>query len=706
VLWPKTTKLCSVRSTRARWFKTIPLAGVAAALCAVSAPADPLADLKAAEAALEAKQYAAVLKLAEPLEKRLPKLADYSAFFTASAQLGLKNYAAVPQALSAVWKQTPSSPLAARAYMLAAQSYELAGSPKDAVEILRKNYASLPQPQGDLAIAAAFAAAGDNVSAAVYDQRVYYNFPNSGEAAQAAAELTRLKSVLGDTYPPSMPNAMLSRALKLLEGGQLQQARKELEALIPRLGGTERDLARVRIGVADYDAKQTAAAQRYLRSLENLSPEADAERLYYLLLCARRLNNDEEIAALLERLNRSYPESKWRLQALVATANRYLTGNQPEAYEPLYRACYESFPKEPQAATCHWKVAWNHYLRRRADSADLLREHLKQFPASEDSSAALYFLGRLAENAHDSSTAIAYYSETVREYPNQYYATQARARLARLGPGAPAPAAIEFLHSIPFPERMRVKSFAASLSVAARIERAKMLESAGMDSWAQGELRFGAQVEDQPYLIAMELASLSSRTQPSQAIRYIKHYAGGYLYLPIDSAPLRFWTLAFPLPYRTELERYSTQNGLDPFLVAALIRQESEFDPKVVSNANARGLTQIVPSTGRELSRHLRQPYSTAKLFQPAFNLQLGTYYLQSLAEQTGGKIEAALAAYNAGLSRARAWLTWGDFQEPAEFIETVPFSQTRDYIQTVLRNAELYRRIYGAPFETASAKP
>jgi soluble lytic murein transglycosylase len=177
----------------------------------------------------------------------------------------------------------------------------------------------------------------------------------------------------------------------------------------------------------------------------------------------------------------------------------------------------------------------------------------------------------------------------------------------------------------------------------------------------------------------------------------MKHYAGDYLYLPIESAPLQFWTLAFPLPYRADLERFSKKNGLDVFLVAALIRQESEFDPKVVSYANARGLTQILPSTGRELSRRLKlQPYSVAKLFQPSYNLQLGTYYLQSLTEQTGGRIEAALAAYNAGLSRARSWLGWGDFQEPAEFIETVPFYQTRSYIQTVLRNADMYRRVYG----------
>jgi soluble lytic murein transglycosylase len=180
-------------------------------------------------------------------------------------------------------------------------------------------------------------------------------------------------------------------------------------------------------------------------------------------------------------------------------------------------------------------------------------------------------------------------------------------------------------------------------------------------------------------------------------MRYIKHYASDYLFLPIESAPLQFWMLAFPLPYRQEIERFSKQNGLDFFLMAALIRQESEFDPKVISYANARGLTQIMPGTGRELSRRLKLPYSLSRLFQPTFNLQLGTYYLESLNQQTGGRIEAALAAYNAGLSRARSWLGWGDFREPAEFIETVPFSQTRTYIQSVLRNAYVYRKIYGA---------
>ena len=96
------------------------------------------------------------------------------------------------------------------------------------------------------------------------------------------------------------------------------------------------------------------------------------------------------------------------------------------------------------------------------------------------------------------------------------------------------------------------------------------------------------------------------------------------------------------------------------------------------------------------MSRRLKvAPYSTLSLFQPAVNLRLGTYYLKMLDTQVGGKVEVALAAYNAGLTRARTWLTWGEFREPSEFIETVPFTQTRGYIQAVLRNADTYRRVY-----------
>ena len=502
-----------------------------------------------------------------------------------------------------------------------------------------------------------------------------------------------------------MPNAMLARAFKLLDAGSSVRAKKELDSIVAKLGGAERDLARVRIGVADFNMKETLRAQKYLESLEVSSPEPDAERLCYLALCARRLKNRDQVDAALEQLARLYPQSKWRLDALVSDANSHLIENSLETYEPLYRACYESFPNDPQAAMCHWKVAWGHYLRRRPDAADLLRAHVRLFPASEDTPAALYFLGRLAEGANDAGSARAYYDEIVREYPNYYYTTLARGRLVKVS-AAPAASVNGFLRAIAFPQRARRLNFQPNEIARERLERARMLVQAGLEDWAEGELRFGAQTEDQPYVLATELASISARREgPGQAMRYIKRYAGGYLMMPLDSAPVEFWKLAFPLPYRTELEKFSKQNGIDPFLMAALIRQESEFNPKVISAANARGLTQILPSTGRELSRRLKvRPYSTARLFQPAVSLEFGSFYFKMMADSLGGNFEAALAAYNAGLSRAHAWLSWGDFREPAEFVETVPFSQTRTYIQTVLRNADVYRRLYGTALQPSQA--
>jgi soluble lytic murein transglycosylase len=705
VPWPKTMRRCLARIIRVRSHKPLAAAAVAAlaALCLVlslGAAPDPLADLKVGASALESKRYAAAADSLKGLAKRLPKLADYAGWLEASAQFGLKNYAAATAALDPVWKQTPASPLTAKAYLLAAQAAIQSGtsSPngaQTAVDLLRKNYAALPQPQGDLALARAFAAAGDSISAAVYNQRVYFGYPASGEAAEAGAELTRLHTEMGDNYPPSMPNAMLGRALKLLDAGQIKEGRKELEGLVPQLGGADRDLARVRIGVADYDAQDTAAAHRELAALESLAPDADAERLYYLLQCARRLNNQEEVTSIVDQLGRLYPASPWRLQALVAAANRYLIENQMDAYEPLYRACYESFPKNSEAAVCHWKVVWGHYLRRRSDAADMLRAHLRLFPAAESASAALYFLGRLAEDARDLSGAQTYFDEVAREYPNQYYAVLARDRLTKSASGAPSPQVTEFLRTIAFPKRARTESFQAGTAAAARIERAKLLEQAGFADWAEQELRFGAKNGDQPYLMALQLASLSA-PKPDQALHFIKAYAGGYLFVPLDAAPREFWTFAFPLPFRAEVESLSKQNGLDPFLMAALIRQESEFNPKAVSKTGARGLAQIQPATGRELSRRLKlTSYSSAALFQPHVNLELGTYYLKSLLGQVGGREDAALAAYDAGLTHARAWLSWGDFREPAEFIETIPFTETHAYVQGVLRNAELYRRLY-----------
>lgn len=340
------------------------------------------------------------------------------------------------------------------------------------------------------------------------------------------------------------------------------------------------------------------------------------------------------------------------------------------------------------------------YLRDPVTAATLLREHLTRYPDSDRVSTALYFLGRLAESRSDLGTARVYYEKIDKAFPNYYYAMLARERLAlqAISGATPSGPALQFLNGLQLTPRHPSESFVATATTSDRIERSHLLASAGLDDLAENELRFGAKTDGQPQIIAVELAELANRRDaPDQAIRYIKRFASGYLSLPLDTAPDKFWRLAFPLPYRRSLEEYSRQRSLDPFLVAALIRQESEFNTKAVSRANARGLTQVLPSTGRQLSRKLGIPrYNTRMLFSPDTNLKIGTFYLKALSDQLQGKVEETLASYNAGKSRVNSWVASANFHEPAEFVESIPFSETRVYVESVLRNAEVYRRIYG----------
>ena len=195
----------------------------------------------------------------------------------------------------------------------------------------------------------------------------------------------------------------------------------------------------------------------------------------------------------------------------------------------------------------------------------------------------------------------------------------------------------------------------------------------------------------------MQLAELAQKRQePARGIRFIKRYAPDYLYLPMDSSTQRLWRLAFPLPYWDALQRSARAQNIDPYLFAALVRQESEFDTNVVSGANAYGLSQVLPPTGRMLSRKLHVGRFRADLlFNPDVNLRIGTYYLRSLVDSLGGRWDAALASYNAGKSRVVDWLKRAQYQDSAEFVESIPITETRNYVQSIFRNADIYRRLY-----------
>lgn len=650
--------------------------------------------------AWQQKDYSAAIKHLQTAQSRVPQLGDYINYYLGSARLELKDFALAARDAEAVRNFGVPSPLAGRSIVLEARArLELqpgSTGASQAIRLLREHYADLPQPEGALALAAAYEAARDLADAVQLYQKVYYRHPAGEPAVQAAAALVTLRDTMSASYPPPMPEQMLERVNKLLGLRQYSQARAEFDTLISQLGGVERDLARVGIGVTDFLRGQVSTARDYLQSLRLPDSEADAERCYYLVECVRKLNNDDEMLAAIERLDRLYPNSQWRLKALVAAGNRFLIANRPDKYEPLFRAVCDSFSSEREAAGSHWKLAWSAYIQRRHDAEGLLRAHLTRYPDHSKASAALYFLGRLAEAHKDYAGARAFYTKIDELYPNYFYGLLARQRLSEpkvVGAG-PSPKTAGFLKEIDFADRPNKDDFELDAPTRVRIERARLLSMAGFSDWADNELRFGAKTDGRPFLLAMELARMAE--SPHQALHNMKSVAPEYLSLKFERAPRRFWELLFPLPYKQELVGSAKHAALDPYILAALIRQESEFNPNAVSRANAYGLTQVVPATGRQLARRsgLRR-FTPAMLFEPGTNLRLGASYLRAILDQWGGKWEQTLASYNAGKSRVDEWLTWASFSEPAEFLETIPFTETREYVESVLRNAALYSRIY-----------
>jgi soluble lytic murein transglycosylase len=155
--------------------------------------------------------------------------------------------------------------------------------------------------------------------------------------------------------------------------------------------------------------------------------------------------------------------------------------------------------------------------------------------------------------------------------------------------------------------------------------------------------------------------------------------------------------LVYPFPYRAAIQREARAHGLDPYLVAGLIRQESLFNPRARSAAGAMGLMQIMPATGTRLARTLGVAgFQSGQLNDPAVNLRMGSRYLADQLRSYGGSVTDALAAYNAGPSRVTRWRDFPEYGEPEVYVERIPFQETREYVKVVQQNARIYRALYG----------
>ena len=528
-------------------------------------------------------------------------------------------------------------------------------------------------------------------------REAYYHYPFTDQADAAEAQLDRLRAQLGGAYPDAPSAWRLVRAEKLYEGGQYSRASAEFgRALSGGLQGDDRDQAVIHRAAADHRRGSDSTAYTALARARPSRPDLDAERLYLLCAIERRRRLVKPMLSSLSKLASRHASSPWFQEALLAVGNHYYLRNDRSEYLRQFRRLVDAFPKGRHAPYAHWKLSWRAWLDDAGNRRALLEEHVRRYPGAGTAANALYWLGRLHEREGRREDARAHYRAVLSAFPHYYYAGLARDRLGRLGDGAVNEETVRKLNVlIPKPRGLAERPAADTRAV---LEAGTVLHLLGAHTEARREFSRADYRRPGAHFAGLALGRLHAGLgQHHLALRAMKRYAYGYLRFPLDSLDMDYWRYLFPMPWEKSLRARSKRHKLDPSLVAGLIRQESEFNPGARSRAGALGLMQVMPRTGRSLFRRLGIPaYSNRKLTDPEVSLRLGTFHLKESLAKFGGRVERALAGYNAGDSRVVQWMKLGPFDEPAEFVETIPFSETRGYVQSVLRNRAMYERVYG----------
>ena len=397
---------------------------------------------------------------------------------------------------------------------------------------------------------------------------------------------------------------------------------------------------------------------------------------------ARALVRDGQLekgrAALVE-VARKYPRdtaaaaSAFFLRADLASDDR----GDLEARR-LHRVVATRYPSSRFAPTSRFRAAMIVMLsgepKLAAQEFDALAE---RYPNSDEALAATYWAGRAWADAGDSTLAQGRWHSVTARDPLSYYAALSARRLGT-GPWVP-PAAAD--------------SFSADPELDGQVSRAALLARLGLAAEARWELeRVARSIDSSPERLLVIANAFRSQGLASQAIQLARRaLARG---APADA---RTYRLIYPVVHEDALLAEAAEHRLDVSLIAALIRQESNFNPAATSPAGARGLAQVMPELGERLARDLAYPvWDPVLLYQPDVSIQLGAVHLGELFTRYDQRAHI-LAAYNAGASRVERWSKRIGVEDPEVFAERISFVETRDYVRIIQRNEDIYRALYGA---------
>ena len=624
------------------------------------------------------------------------ELGDYVAYHLGDAYLKTGHNAEALAALADFSKHFPDSLLIRDAHLVYATVLLEEGRPQEVAALLEKDRAPV-RSDIELAIGRAYEASGDKQKATDAFRNVYFNIPNSFESDAAGAELHKL-GISGSVAERR------TRANLLFKSKHYGEAASDYHELMNEVAAPAKTEVQLALATALEKNGRSHDARQLLNSLGALQGDAEAQRLYLLSETARSSSDENAVLQTVNELRQFGPSSPWLEQALLSAGNMYLLKRDYDHAIDYFRELQQRFPRGSRASYAHWKAAWLNFRQGRTEDARKgFENQIALYPDSPEVPAALYWRGRIAEEDNNPGMARAFYQKLGDRFHNYYYAEFARQRLKTLhakGDDAAQDAVHYALldHVAPLPASPKIAE-AEPPDDNLRVARARLLSNGALADMAVRELQAAASQEGGSWAPPEMARVYQDGGRYDRGIEIMKRNTPNYFAVDIPDLPRPYWEALFPRAYWTDLRKYSQLNGLDPFLVASLIRQESEFNAGALSRANAVGLMQLLPKTGKTVAKQVKlKGYNSPQLFTPAVNLQLGTRYFKDMVDKYNGQFEYALAAYNAGSDRVSDWLGEGHYRDPQEFVESIPFTETREYVQAILRNANVYRQLYQTP--------
>jgi len=599
---------------------------------------------KDGKSALDSGRCEEAVKKLSLAAQEFPLLGDYALLYLAEAYHNVGDRAKSLYAVRMLIKKYPESPLLrkARAKEIREAEESAAGDLPRLFDAYLKDYPG--DEQMNFKYGLYLKQSGNEKQATDVFRRIYVKAGPMSDAAYR--ELAPAELSAGD---------LVDRALNLMKQYQFGKAELELRKALAMGVEKNRDEVLRNLGLAVFRQKEYREAAAIYQEIDDTYSRARS--LY-------RAGDREGFESALKALVDKHDTRAANL--LLAQASDKRRDGDAEGALKIYEEITSKYPLEQEDAM--WGMGWTRFIAGQYKESG---EVFSKLYAQYEDPKYLYWQARskeaLGEDAKDLYQALL-------QYDNNFYVALSASR-GKVRAGGPVSA----------------KTAEAAPASDKKFERVDALLSLGMTREAGGELQWITKRIDSP-------ATLVAVAARFQKIGDFRHAISLAARMPYSEKMHRFW---YPLAFRKEVEEASRKNGIDPMVALSVMREESRFDPDARSVAGARGLMQLMPRTAYRLDRKVNVGIgSESEINDVGTNIRLGVYYLKSLFDEFGS-LPHVIAAYNAGETAVKRWWEKGNYRAVDEFIEDIPYPETRNYVKKVITSYYQYKKF--SPSESAS---